>query len=484
MRWAIAPLFYATAHDKKTRILYWTDPLNDYLWSPREERLAGLAVINDAAAGPIHRSFRRVESNFCRSACSFEARPYPKSEAEASVDADVVLVSAKLLKAGVPLSWLRGAVSTERPLSVLYWRETYWAAGAFDSSQLEFDLLMGVFFSSSILNPSFFPPTSATFMALSPFEKRDRFALFVSSHCGAQPRSQYIAQLARYIAIDTLGACGDLALTKGVSTLVTRQGRVQKLNANDLVKHAARYKFWLCFENSIADGYVSEKLLKNALIAGVLPVYLGAPDVADLPSIDGTQHAWFIDAAAYTSPKHLADHLNLVASNKTLWNTYFAWRTALDVTNRRRARHPFVHQSTAVPVRDALNVSSTATLLDLDAISRVERTFLGFHVPLIKERVAAMCRLCDLEYLHYLKRHYPLKTRQVHHALDAMHRLGLNLTDVFATLDGVDYAASSTSGSSPGAAYIARRSADGAAAGAAAAPGFPRFCWSSSVANS
>ena len=41
-----------------------------------------------------------------------------------------------------------------------------------------------------------------------------------------------------------------------------------------------RYPFYLAFENSDETDYVSEKVF-HALEAGVLPVYAGAPNVAD-----------------------------------------------------------------------------------------------------------------------------------------------------------------------------------------------------------
>ena len=40
------------------------------------------------------------------------------------------------------------------------------------------------------------------------------------------------------------------------------------------------YKFSICFENSIFDGYVTEKII-DSLFAGCVPVYWGAPDIAD-----------------------------------------------------------------------------------------------------------------------------------------------------------------------------------------------------------
>lgn len=50
--------------------------------------------------------------------------------------------------------------------------------------------------------------------------------------------------------------------------------------AHDKVDTLARYRFGLCIENTRFPGYISEKLF-DALYAGTIPVYLGAPDVAD-----------------------------------------------------------------------------------------------------------------------------------------------------------------------------------------------------------
>jgi hypothetical protein len=41
-----------------------------------------------------------------------------------------------------------------------------------------------------------------------------------------------------------------------------------------------KYKFSICFENSIFEGYVTEKII-DPFFAGCIPIYLGAPDVAD-----------------------------------------------------------------------------------------------------------------------------------------------------------------------------------------------------------
>lgn len=57
----------------------------------------------------------------------------------------------------------------------------------------------------------------------------------------------------------------------------------------------SRYQFCLCFENMAMKGYVTEKLF-DCLYVGTIPVYWGAPDIAELiPS------ATYIDARQFSS---------------------------------------------------------------------------------------------------------------------------------------------------------------------------------------
>lgn len=44
------------------------------------------------------------------------------------------------------------------------------------------------------------------------------------------------------------------------------------------LKTLTGYKFTLCFENTIFPGYITEKLF-DCLLAGTIPIYLGAPDI-------------------------------------------------------------------------------------------------------------------------------------------------------------------------------------------------------------
>jgi hypothetical protein len=49
---------------------------------------------------------------------------------------------------------------------------------------------------------------------------------------------------------------------------------------DDKMKLLQNYKFSICFENTIFGGYVTEKIF-DSMFAGCIPVYFGAPDIAD-----------------------------------------------------------------------------------------------------------------------------------------------------------------------------------------------------------
>ena len=77
------------------------------------------------------------------------------------------------------------------------------------------------------------------------------------------------------------------------------------------VETVAGYRFCLCFENTRFPGYVTEKIF-DALFAGSIPVYLGAPDIS--------HHVWpecFVDASRFSSPADLAAFLGGLSETDT-----------------------------------------------------------------------------------------------------------------------------------------------------------------------
>jgi hypothetical protein len=131
-----------------------------------------------------------------------------------------------------------------------------------------------------------------------------------SSALNGSGRIQYVAELMRHLPVDSYGAMLRNRRLEGADT-----GRASKL---DLI---GRYKFTLAFENSIARDYVTEKFY-DPLIAGSVPVYLGAPNVADFAP---AEHC-FIDVADFGGPAELAAHLRALDQDDRAYARHLAWK--------------------------------------------------------------------------------------------------------------------------------------------------------------
>jgi hypothetical protein len=86
-------------------------------------------------------------------------------------------------------------------------------------------------------------------------------------------------------------------------------------------EHIASYKFSIAFENAIARDYVTEKFF-DPLIAGSVPVYLGAPNIEDFSPADKC----YINVNSFTSVKALADYLLELANDDSQYEEYLKWK--------------------------------------------------------------------------------------------------------------------------------------------------------------
>ena len=81
------------------------------------------------------------------------------------------------------------------------------------------------------------------------------------------------------------------------------------------------YKFYLAFENTRCEDYVTEKFFL-ALVRGQVPIVLGAPNIADhAPSRDS-----YIDVRDYATPADLAAHLLRLDADPAAYDALLAWR--------------------------------------------------------------------------------------------------------------------------------------------------------------
>jgi hypothetical protein len=134
--------------------------------------------------------------------------------------------------------------------------------------------------------------------------------LFISSGMNRSGRIEYAGEMMRYLEVHAYGT------VLRNHHIPDDQWRPSKL---DLI---ADYQFDLAFENAIAADYVSEKFF-DPLVAGAVPVYLGAPNVEQFAPGD---HC-FINTADFSGPKELASYLQYLQDHPAEYDAYLAWKT-------------------------------------------------------------------------------------------------------------------------------------------------------------
>ena len=123
-------------------------------------------------------------------------------------------------------------------------------------------------------------------------------------------RISYINELKTYISVDVFGTCG-YQCPDGHSNWNTNGCR-EFISLN--------YKFYLLFENSFCEGYVTEKFFYT-LKYDIIPVVLGAGDYSYYIPKSG-----YINAIDFETPESLANYLHYLSNNKTAYNSYFIWK--------------------------------------------------------------------------------------------------------------------------------------------------------------
>jgi hypothetical protein len=152
-----------------------------------------------------------------------------------------------------------------------------------------------------------------------------RGAVFLARNCASQNDRESIIrklQQSNIVRVDSLSSClrnADPPLGVDLS------------NKKSVM---SKYLFYLAFENQNVDDYITEKLW-GPLEAGTVPVYYGAPNVKD-----HVPNRSIIAVSDFDSVEALAVYLKEVASNKTLYESYQAWRTQ-PLPPHFRARYDF-----------------------------------------------------------------------------------------------------------------------------------------------
>ena len=131
---------------------------------------------------------------------------------------------------------------------------------------------------------------------------------WVVSNCNTNSnREEYVGELKKYIEVDIYGRCGSF--------------HCGRTSGNCFPYINATYKFYLAFENSICQDYVTEKLFRTLNHGGLIPVVMGGANYSRLVPPHSV-----INIRDFPSPRALADYLHVLDNNDTLYNEYFRWK--------------------------------------------------------------------------------------------------------------------------------------------------------------
>ncbi|XP_040266455.1 3-galactosyl-N-acetylglucosaminide 4-alpha-L-fucosyltransferase FUT3-like [Bufo bufo] len=95
----------------------------------------------------------------------------------------------------------------------------------------------------------------------------------------------------------------------------------------------SKYKFYLAFENSIHEDYITEKLWSNSFVAGTVPVVMGPPRENYERFIPPDS---FIHVDDFSSSQELASYLLSLDKDDQKYQKYFKWRSSYQPVKPRK----------------------------------------------------------------------------------------------------------------------------------------------------
>eukprot|EP00937_MAST-01D_sp_MAST-1D-sp2_P002700 g2700.t1 len=163
-----------------------------------------------------------------------------------------------------------------------------------------------------------------------PEKTKDAPIMFMASNpirchqnCDKNNRIEYVEQLMKHTRVDSYG----LVLHNKESVSVGGQSYTMSGRKHGnwerpvVIKILSAYKFYLAFENSNCDDYLTEKFFRP-LLAGSVPVVLGGCDYAKFAPTKES----YLHVKDFTSPAELAAYINKADKDANLYRTHLAWR--------------------------------------------------------------------------------------------------------------------------------------------------------------
>lgn len=170
------------------------------------------------------------------------------------------------------------------------------------------------------------------------FDKRKDVCMFISSNINKSHRVEYVSELMRHIHIDSYGK------------LFKNQNIEHDCGRKTAIEIMRNYKFVIAFENAVADDYVTEKFY-NPIYAGSVPIYIGAPNVADFSPYRNC----YVDVRDFSSPYELSVYLKACVSSSLKWKQSFGNRGEVNHVFQKKLsemrENPFIRLSYMIRTR-------------------------------------------------------------------------------------------------------------------------------------
>ena len=132
-------------------------------------------------------------------------------------------------------------------------------------------------------------------------------------------RWKYVQALQKHIQIDVYGKCGTRQLPKCHLGTYTETFHKCKEYEEQVI---SQYKFYLAFENSFCEDYITEKAFMATRGAfHPLPVMMGGGDYDKYFPPNS-----YLDVRNFSSPEALVKWIQYLDQNDQAYNSYFQWK--------------------------------------------------------------------------------------------------------------------------------------------------------------
>ncbi|XP_033746961.1 alpha-(1,3)-fucosyltransferase C-like [Pecten maximus] len=156
------------------------------------------------------------------------------------------------------------------------------------------------------------------------FARKNKTAVVFISHCPVKSeRLKFVELLQSHgIQVDVFGSCG--TILKDCDNKLRYQAGFNIsgiLKPDCFISVLPQYKFFLSFENSLCLDYTTEKSQHRVMQHPIIPVIRDGSNTSMLHP----PHS-YLNTDDYKSVKELAEHMKMLADNKTAYLEYFKWK--------------------------------------------------------------------------------------------------------------------------------------------------------------